>query len=84
MYSEFVFDPIKWQRKQMNKDFLDLSKMFNAVKSLVRVPSVDPKYKIVVLASKQVFAMCLPLFLYINFKSCSLLFSFFNIVQKLK
>ncbi|XP_024993688.1 formyltetrahydrofolate deformylase 2, mitochondrial-like isoform X2 [Cynara cardunculus var. scolymus] len=51
--SEFVFDPIKWQRKQMNNDFLDLSKMFNAVKSLVRVPSVDPKYKIAVLASKQ-------------------------------
>ncbi|KVH95519.1 Formyltetrahydrofolate deformylase [Cynara cardunculus var. scolymus] len=51
--NEFVFDPIKWQRKQMNNDFLDLSKMFNAVKSLVRVPSVDPKYKIAVLASKQ-------------------------------
>ncbi|CAH1415690.1 unnamed protein product [Lactuca virosa] len=51
--SEFVFDPIKWQRKQMNEDFLDLSKMFNAVKSLVRVPSVDPKYKIALLASKQ-------------------------------
>ncbi|KAL4591781.1 hypothetical protein LXL04_004752 [Taraxacum kok-saghyz] len=51
--SEFVFDPIKWKRDQMNKDFVDLSKMFNAVKSLVRVPSVDPKYKIAVLASKQ-------------------------------
>ncbi|KAL7605020.1 hypothetical protein Lser_V15G17406 [Lactuca serriola] len=50
---EFVFDPIKWQRKQMNKDLLNLSKMFNAVKSLVRVPSVDPKYKIALLASKQ-------------------------------
>nr|KAJ0192516.1 hypothetical protein LSAT_V11C800436710 [Lactuca sativa] len=41
------------QRKQMNEDLLDLSKMFNAVKSLVRVPSVDPKYKIALLASKQ-------------------------------
>nr|KAJ0207100.1 hypothetical protein LSAT_V11C500257210 [Lactuca sativa] len=50
---EFVFDPIKWQRKQMNEDLLDLSKMFNAIKSLVRVPSVDPKYKIALLASKQ-------------------------------
>ncbi|XP_052625754.1 formyltetrahydrofolate deformylase 1, mitochondrial [Lactuca sativa] len=50
---EFVFDPIKWQRMQMNEDLLDLSKMFNAVKSLVRVPSVDPKYKIALLASKQ-------------------------------
>ncbi|KAL7597126.1 hypothetical protein Lser_V15G28411 [Lactuca serriola] len=37
----------------MNEDLLDLSKMFNAVKSLVRVPSVDPKYKIALLASKQ-------------------------------
>nr|KAJ0197229.1 hypothetical protein LSAT_V11C700363160 [Lactuca sativa] len=52
-FNEFVFDPIKWQRKQMNEDFLDLSKMFNAVKSLVRVPSVDSKYKIALLASKQ-------------------------------
>ncbi|KVH87503.1 Formyltetrahydrofolate deformylase, partial [Cynara cardunculus var. scolymus] len=51
--SEFVFGPIKWQRKQMNSDFFDLSKMFTAVKSLVRVPSVDPKYNIDVLASKQ-------------------------------
>lgn len=41
----------------MNEDFLDLSKMFNAVKSLVRVPSVDPKYKIALLASKQVLLL---------------------------
>ncbi|KAL2476730.1 Formyltetrahydrofolate deformylase 1 [Abeliophyllum distichum] len=51
--SEFVFDPVKWTRMQMDEDFLKLSKMFNAMTSVVRVPSLDPKYKIAVLASKQ-------------------------------
>ncbi|KAL8226744.1 hypothetical protein R6Q57_016576 [Mikania cordata] len=51
--SEFVFDPIKWPRAQMDEDVLKLSKKFNASKSVVRVPSIDPKYKIAVLASKQ-------------------------------
>ncbi|XP_058191533.1 formyltetrahydrofolate deformylase 1, mitochondrial-like isoform X2 [Rhododendron vialii] len=51
--SEFVFDPAKWPRVQMEEDFLKLSKMFNAMRSVVRVPALDPKYKISVLASKQ-------------------------------
>ncbi|GAB4858058.1 Formyltetrahydrofolate deformylase 2, mitochondrial [Ancistrocladus abbreviatus] len=51
--SEFIFDPSKWTRDQMEEDFLDLSKMFKAMKSVVRVPHLDPKYKIAVLASKQ-------------------------------
>ncbi|KAH7837642.1 hypothetical protein Vadar_016199 [Vaccinium darrowii] len=38
----------------MEEDFLKLSKMFNAMRSVVRVPALDPKYKIAVLASKQV------------------------------
>ncbi|KAK4430921.1 Formyltetrahydrofolate deformylase 1, mitochondrial [Sesamum alatum] len=51
--SEFVFDPAKWPREQMDEDFSKLSKMFSAMRSVVRVPSLDPKYKIAVLASKQ-------------------------------
>ncbi|KAK3039496.1 hypothetical protein RJ639_028078 [Escallonia herrerae] len=51
--SEFVFDPAKWPRVQMDEDFLKLSKIFNATKSVVRVPDLDPKFKIAVLASKQ-------------------------------
>lgn len=53
--SEFVFDPAKWPRAQINEDFLKLSTMFKAVRSVFRVPVLDPKYKIAVLASKQVF-----------------------------
>lgn len=52
--SDFVFDPVKWPRMQMEEDFLNLSQAFNAMKSVVRVPALDPKYKIAVLASKQV------------------------------
>ncbi|XP_075477176.1 formyltetrahydrofolate deformylase 1, mitochondrial-like [Primulina tabacum] len=51
--SGFVFDPAKWPRMQMDEDFLKLSKTFNAMRSVVRVPNLDPKYKISVLASKQ-------------------------------
>lgn len=51
--SEFVFDPTRWPRDEMEHDFLNLSKFFNAEKSIVRVPDIDPKYKIAVLASKQ-------------------------------
>ncbi|CAH9084528.1 unnamed protein product [Cuscuta epithymum] len=51
--SEFVFNPAKWPRVKMNEDFLKLSRMFNATTSTVRVPSLDPNYKIAVLASKQ-------------------------------
>lgn len=52
--SEFIFDPIKWPREQMDEDFFKLSKMFNAMRSVVRVPDIDPKYKVAVLASKPV------------------------------
>ncbi|XVF10859.1 hypothetical protein REPUB_Repub07fG0219300 [Reevesia pubescens] len=51
--SEFVFDPVKWPREQMDEDFLQLSKMFGATRSVVRVPDLDPKFKIGILASKQ-------------------------------
>ncbi|KAL9438829.1 hypothetical protein AB3S75_024487 [Citrus x aurantiifolia] len=60
--SEFIFDPIKWPREQMDEDFFKLSKMFNAMRSVVRVPDIDPKYKVAVLASKQ--EHCLVDFLY--------------------
>ncbi|KAL6986004.1 Formyltetrahydrofolate deformylase 1, mitochondrial [Sarracenia purpurea var. burkii] len=51
--SEFAFDPAKWPRVKMDEDFLKLSKMFNAIRSVVRVPALDRKYKIAVLSSKQ-------------------------------
>ncbi|PRQ18227.1 putative formyltetrahydrofolate deformylase [Rosa chinensis] len=51
--SEFIFDPVKWTRSQMNEDFSKLSQMYAAHRSVVRVPDQDPKYKIGVLASKQ-------------------------------
>ncbi|KAM5572955.1 formyltetrahydrofolate deformylase 1, mitochondrial [Rosa sericea] len=51
--SEFIFDPVKWTRSQMNEDFNKLSQMYAAHRSVVRVPDQDPKYKIGVLASKQ-------------------------------
>ncbi|XP_058756697.1 formyltetrahydrofolate deformylase 1, mitochondrial-like [Vicia villosa] len=51
--SDFVFDPLKWPRMQMEEDFLKLSQAFNATRSVVRVPALDAKYKIAVLASKQ-------------------------------
>ncbi|GAY68692.1 hypothetical protein CUMW_266120, partial [Citrus unshiu] len=60
--SEFIFDPIKWPREQMDEDFFKLSKMFNAMRSVIRVPDIDPKYKVAVLASKP--EHCLVDFLY--------------------
>ncbi|KAH1106410.1 hypothetical protein J1N35_010178 [Gossypium stocksii] len=51
--NEFLFDPVKWPREQMNEDFLNLSKLFSATRSVVRVPGLDPKFKIGILASKQ-------------------------------
>ncbi|XP_022153993.1 formyltetrahydrofolate deformylase 2, mitochondrial [Momordica charantia] len=51
--SQFLFDPSKWPRIEMDEDFRKISKMFNAWKSVVRVPNLDPKYKIAILASKQ-------------------------------
>ncbi|KAJ6704096.1 FORMYLTETRAHYDROFOLATE DEFORMYLASE [Salix viminalis] len=51
--SEFIFDPVRWARVQMDEDFLRISKMFDATRSVVRVPKLDPKFKIAVIASKQ-------------------------------
>ncbi|KAK9716350.1 hypothetical protein RND81_06G227600 [Saponaria officinalis] len=51
--SEFIYDPSKWPREQMDEDFLKIGTMFRAMKSVVRVPDLDPKYKIAVFASKQ-------------------------------
>lgn len=52
--SEFVFNPAFWPREVMDDDFLKLSKLFKAERSIVRVPYLDPKYKIAILVSKQV------------------------------
>ncbi|XP_027193161.1 formyltetrahydrofolate deformylase 1, mitochondrial-like isoform X2 [Cicer arietinum] len=51
--TDFVFDHVKWPRLQMEEDFLKISKTFNAVRSILRVPAIDPKYRIAVLASNQ-------------------------------
>ncbi|XP_063943828.1 formyltetrahydrofolate deformylase 1, mitochondrial isoform X2 [Daucus carota subsp. sativus] len=51
--SEFIFNPANWPRAQMDEDFLKISTRFKAVRSVVRVPDLDPIHKIVVLASKQ-------------------------------
>ncbi|URE14297.1 formyltetrahydrofolate deformylase, partial [Musa troglodytarum] len=53
VFCEFVFDPTYWPRDVVDNDFIKLSKLFSAEKSIVRVPDLDPKYKIVILASKQ-------------------------------
>lgn len=52
----------------MDEDFSKLSKTFNAIRSVVRVPDRDPKYKIAIFASKQV-----------NVKSVFLFFFFFQL-----
>ncbi|XP_010449629.1 PREDICTED: formyltetrahydrofolate deformylase 2, mitochondrial-like [Camelina sativa] len=51
--SEFIFDPVKWPRSQMDEDFQTIAQKFSALSSVVRVPSLDPKYKIALLLSKQ-------------------------------
>ncbi|KAK8462543.1 hypothetical protein SEVIR_1G224400v4 [Setaria viridis] len=51
--SEFTYNPKLWPRDELHKDFLNLSHCFGAQRSTVRVPDLDPKYKISVLASKQ-------------------------------
>jgi len=70
--SDFVFDPVKWPRVQMEEDFLKLSQTFNAVRSVVRVPALDPKYKIAVLASKQVGIITLVIFFPFSFQKRSI------------
>lgn len=51
--SEFTYNPMLWPRDVLRTDFLNLSNYFNAQRSTVRVPDLDPKYNISVLASKQ-------------------------------
>ncbi|KAF3321249.1 formyltetrahydrofolate deformylase 1 [Carex littledalei] len=51
--SEFAFDPARWPRDVLESDFQKLGRLFNAERSIVRVPDLDPRYKIAVLASKQ-------------------------------
>ncbi|KAL0923750.1 hypothetical protein M5K25_007820 [Dendrobium thyrsiflorum] len=51
--SEFVFDPVRWPHDVMLNDFMNIGKLFNAKRSVVRIPDLDPKYKIALLASKQ-------------------------------
>ncbi|GJN08033.1 hypothetical protein PR202_ga25918 [Eleusine coracana subsp. coracana] len=53
--SEFTYNPKLWPRDVLHDDFLRLSNHFNAQRSIVRVPDLDPKYKISILASKQAF-----------------------------
>ena len=69
--SDFVFDPVKWPRVQMEEDFLKLSQTFKAIRSVVRVPALDPKYKIAVLASKQVCIITLVSCLLFSKKFCT-------------
>lgn len=38
----------------MDEDFQAIAQKFSALSSVVRVPSLDPKYKIALLLSKQV------------------------------
>ncbi|CAN6302654.1 unnamed protein product [Urochloa humidicola] len=51
--SEFTYNPRLWPRDELRNDFLNLSRCFSAQRSTVRVPDLDPKYKISILASKQ-------------------------------
>ncbi|PKA61098.1 Phosphoribosylglycinamide formyltransferase, chloroplastic [Apostasia shenzhenica] len=51
--SEFVYDPALWPRDVMENDFKNIGKLFKAERSVVRVPNLDPKYKIAILASNQ-------------------------------
>ncbi|KAJ3681848.1 hypothetical protein LUZ60_014421 [Juncus effusus] len=51
--SEFIYDSARWPRQEVDFDFIKLGKYFNAEKSIVRIPNLDPKYKISILASKQ-------------------------------
>lgn len=57
--SEFTFNPRLWPRHEIHNDFLNLSHCFNAQTSTVRVPDLDPKYNISILASKQVWLLYL-------------------------
>lgn len=55
----------------MEEDFLKISKTYNAVRSILKVPALDPKYKIAVLASNQVHIIkCSSpvIFMYVNIK----------------
>ncbi|XP_025794313.1 formyltetrahydrofolate deformylase 1, mitochondrial-like isoform X2 [Panicum hallii] len=51
--SEFTYNPRLWPRDELHKDFLNVAHCFSAQRSTVRVPDLDPKYKISILASKQ-------------------------------
>ncbi|CAN6273342.1 unnamed protein product [Urochloa humidicola] len=51
--SEFTYNPKLWPRDELHEDFLSISHFFSAQRSTVRVPDLDPKYKISILASKQ-------------------------------
>ncbi|KAK9668014.1 hypothetical protein RND81_13G029000 [Saponaria officinalis] len=51
--SEFIIDPSKWAREQIDEDFLKIAEKFGAMRSVIRVPDLDPIYKIAVFASKQ-------------------------------
>ncbi|KAF0935826.1 hypothetical protein E2562_036310 [Oryza meyeriana var. granulata] len=53
--SELNYNPMLWPRDLLHTNFLNLSQHFNAQRSTVRVPDLDPKYKTSVLASKQDF-----------------------------
>ncbi|CAK9877810.1 unnamed protein product [Sphagnum jensenii] len=51
--SEFAFDPVQWPRAVMDDDFSQISRLFNADRSIVKIPSKDPDLKMAVLASWQ-------------------------------
>eukprot|EP00252_Welwitschia_mirabilis_P020616 TRINITY_DN5088_c0_g1_i1.p1 TRINITY_DN5088_c0_g1~~TRINITY_DN5088_c0_g1_i1.p1 ORF type:complete len:326 (-),score=61.23 TRINITY_DN5088_c0_g1_i1:60-1037(-) len=51
--SEFVYDPLQWPREAMDKDFKKLANAFQAHVCSLRVPNIDPKFKIAILVSRQ-------------------------------
>lgn len=73
--SDFVFDPVKWPRVQMEEDFLKLSQTFKAIRSVVRVPALDPKYKIAILVAKQVYIIVSSLVIFLIYTYlCNVMF----------
>ncbi|KAG2299533.1 hypothetical protein Bca52824_036005 [Brassica carinata] len=46
-------DPVKWPRQQVGEDFQAIAQRYGAMNLVVHVPSIDPKYKIALLLSKQ-------------------------------
>ena len=60
---------------QMEEDFLRISKTFNAMRSVIRVPALDPKYKIAILVAKQVYIIVSSLVIFLIYTYlCNVMF----------